>query len=312
MPIRIPETLPGRTVLEQEKVPLILEGRAIRQDIRPLQIAILNLMPDKIKTETQLLRVLGTTPLQLEVTLLHAGTHTSKNTSSEHLSAFYGTHADVADRYFDALIVTGAPIAHMPYEDVAYWGELQTIMDWAKTHVYSSFFICWGAKAALYHYHKIPKHPLSAKHFGVFQHKVFNPYQSLIAGFEDHFGVPVSCHTEVRHEDVEKHKGLEILVESDQTGACLIHEPENRRVYMLHHLEYEAETLKNEYDRDVAAGLNPNLPQNYFPGNDPHATPRITWRAHRNLLFTNWINMVYQGTPYDLSTLKTVGTGWDT
>lgn len=304
MPIKIPDALPGRAILEEERVPIITENVALRQDIRPLQFAILNLMPDKIRTETQLLRVLGATPLQIEVTLLHAGTHTSKNTSQDHLTAFYQTHKDVSDRAFDALIVTGAPVEHLDFEQVNYWPELKKIFDWAETNVFSSFFICWGAQAALYHYHGVAKHALPAKYSGIFPHRVVRPFEPLIAGFDDGFNVPVSRNTQVRHENIENIKALEVLAESEQTGLGLVHEPSKRRVYMFNHLEYDAETIQREFERDAAAGLNPAIPFNYFPGDDPKQSPAITWRAHRNLLFSNWINLVYQGTPYNINDMK--------
>lgn len=303
MPIKIPDNLPGRVTLAQENVPLILEDRALRQDIRPLQILILNLMPDKIGTETQLLRGLGATPLQIEVTFLHPATYTSRHTSQDHLTAFYKTYEDIADKRYDALIVTGAPVEHMEFEEVTYWKELARIFDWARTHVYGSFFICWGAQAALHHYNGVPKYPLERKHSGVFLHRVVRPFHSLLMGFDDFFPVPVSRHTEVRYADVNKHKDLEILIEADETGICLINDEKNRRVFVFNHLEYDAETLKNEYMRDTAAGKNPELPTHYFPSDDPEQEPRITWRAHRHLLFSNWINIIYQGTPYDLSEL---------
>jgi homoserine O-succinyltransferase len=309
MPIRIPSGLPGRAILEKERVPLILEERAIRQDIRPLQIALLNLMPDKIKTETQILRVLGATPLQVEVTLLHMASHTSKNTSSEHLAAFYRTTDDIADRRFDALIVTGAPIEHLPYEEVTYWNDLRRIFDWADRNVYSQMYICWGAMAALYHYHGIPKHMMPAKKSGVYQQRVLDNFDPLVTGFDDFFGGPVSRLTEVRRADIEKHGGPKILVEAEDGDPAILHDEKSRRVYILNHLEYDAETLKNEYDRDVKAGANPNIPLNYYPGNDPAAEPKITWRAHRNILFNNWINIVYQGTPYDLAELDQLAAG---
>jgi homoserine O-succinyltransferase len=306
MPIKIPTDLPARAVLEKERVAVITEDVAIRQDIRPLQIALLNLMPEKIKTETQILRVLGATPLQIEMTLLRAATHESKNTPREHLTAFYQTFDEVRDRRFDALIVTGAPVEHLPYEQVNYWDELTRIFDWAKTNVWSSLFICWGAQAALHHYHGLPKYDVGAKRFGVYLHRVLNPYEPLTAGFDDYLFVPVSRHTEVRHEDVVKVPALDILVESEQSGICLIQEPASRRVYMFNHLEYDAETLMKEYVRDRDSGMNTALPFNYFPDNNPELTPRMTWRAHRNLLFGNWINMVYQGTPYDLNRIDPV------
>jgi len=303
MPIKIPSTLPARAILEAERIPLIEDARANRQDIRPLRIALLNLMPDKIKTETQLLRALGATPLQVEMTLLRIGSHQSKNTSQEHLLAYYQTLEDVKDQRFDALVVTGAPVEQLAYEDVTYWPELSAVFDWAKTHVFSSFFICWGAQAALYHYHGVPKHTVDAKRFGVFEHRILMPFHPLIAGFDDDFTVPVSRNTEIRHTDAAKVAGLSILAEADETGLCLAYEESSRRVYMFNHLEYDAETLGAEYFRDAQAGLNTALPCHYFPENDPSRTPHITWRAHRTLLFSNWINMVYQGTPYDLAEL---------
>jgi len=306
MPIKIPNDLPARAVLDHERVPVITEDMALRQDIRPLQIALLNLMPEKIKTETQLLRVLGATPLQIEMTLLRAGSHESKNTPQEHLTAFYKTWEDVRDRRFDALIVTGAPVEHLPFEQVTYWDELSAILDWTRTNVFSSLFICWGAQAALHRFHGLPKYDVGTKRFGVFRHRVLKPFEPLTAGFDDFFFVPVSRYTEVRPADVAAVPSLEILVESDESGLCLIQETASRRLYMFNHLEYDAETLLSEYRRDRDAGLATAVPFNYFPGDDPDLTPRMTWRAHRNLLFGNWINMVYQGTPYDLDDLQPV------
>lgn len=303
MPIKIPDNLPAATTLEAERVPLIREGRAQRQDIRPMRVALLNLMPEKIKTETQLLRVLGATPLQIEMTLVRIGSHESKNTSKEHLLAFYKTWDDIKHEKFDALIVTGAPVEQLPFEQVTYWPELAQIFEWANTHVYSSFFICWGAQAALYHYHGVPKSDAPAKRFGIFNHRILMPFHPLIAGFDDVFPVPVSRHTEIRVEDAAKVSDLEILAEADETGLCLAYEPLKGRVYMFNHLEYDADTLSAEYFRDAKAGMNTALPHNYFPANDPGETPKITWRAHRTLLFSNWINMVYQGTPYNLDLL---------
>ena len=303
MPVKIPADLPGRLTLEAERVPVIPEDVALRQDVRPLRIVILNLMPDKIRTETQLLRLLGATPLQLEITLLHAGTHESKNTSQDHLTAFYQTHDEINDQKFDGLIVTGAPIEHLPYEDVTYWKELTRIFDWAERNVYSSFFICWGAQAAMFHYHGAPKYALAAKQSGVYPHKLLEPFEPLINGFDDVFGVPVSRNTEVRRPDIEKIPGLDILIESDMTGVCLVNEPAKRRAFMFNHLEYDAETLRREYVRDSAINPATPVPYGYFPHDDPALEPRMTWRAHRALLFSNWINMIYQGTPFDLSTL---------
>lgn len=304
MPIKIPATLPGRAVLEAENVPLILEDRAIRQDIRPLRIAILNLMPDKIGTEVQLLRALGLSPLQIEITFLYAATHESKNTSRAHLDAFYRSHADVRDQKFDGMIVTGAPVGQMAYEEVTYWPELTGIFEWARSHVYSTMFICWGAMAGLYYYRSISKHILPRKKSGIYRHHVTNLGAPLVAGFDDTFDVPVSRHTEIKKEDITAQADLEILAENDDTGVFLVQEPNARRVYILNHLEYDAETIRKEYTRDLAAGLSPDLPHNYFPGDDVNAPPPMTWRAHRTLLFANWINRVYQDTPYDISQIS--------
>jgi homoserine O-succinyltransferase len=306
MPIKIPADLPARKVLDRERVPIITEDAARRQDIRPLRVAILNLMPNKIETETHLLRAMGATPLQIEVTLLRIGTHESKNTPLEHLTAFYQTHEEVAAEKFDAMIVTGAPVEMLPFEEVKYWDELKRIFDWAKTNVYSTLFICWGAQAALFHYHGIPKHVWPIKKQGIHLHKVIRPLETLTRGFDDEFGVPVARQSETLREDVLKIPELEILVESDKMGLCLLQDATRRRVFMFNHLEYEADTIQKEYMRDVSSGMDIGVPHNYFPDDDPSKVPRITWRAHRNLLFSNWINMVYQGTPYDLEQLEPV------
>lgn len=301
MPIKIPNNLPARKILEEERVPIIGESDAVRQDIRPLRIALLNLMPDKIRTETQLLRVLGATPLQIEVMLLRTSSYTGRNTPIEHLLAFYETWDKVADQYFDALIVTGAPVERMEFEDVTYWSELTDLFQWAEARVHSCFFICWGAQAALFHQHGIPKYDLGKKVFGVYCQRVVSRFSPLVTGFDDEFLMPVSRYTEVHLEDIEKVPDLEVLVVSDRSGVCMLEDRAKRRVYVFNHLEYEAETLKQEYFRDLESGLDIHLPENYFPGDDPDQSPRVTWRAHRNLLFGNWINDIYQSTPYDLS-----------
>jgi len=301
MPIKIPDNLPGRVVLEQEHVPLILEHHALRQDIRPLQIAILNLMPDKVTTETQLLRALGLSPLQIEITLLHMSSHQSKNTSSDHLAAFYKTLADVKDKKFDALIVTGAPVEHLDYEAVGYWPELKEIFEWARTHVYSSLFICWGAMAGLYHYNNIKKTLLPKKVSGIYRHEIVLPFTPIVAGFDDVFDVPVSRLTGLDEEKIARHPDLDIIAVSSLSGAFIINDKKERRVYVLNHLEYDAGTILKEYQRDLAAGLDPDIPHNYFPQNNPDESPAITWRAHRALFFTNWVNSVYQGAPYDFT-----------
>lgn len=303
MPIKIPDTLPAAATLEAERVSLIREGRAARQDIRPMRVALLNLMPTKIKTETQILRALGNTPLQVEMTLIRPESHESKNTSLEHLLAFYKTFNEVEHERFDALIVTGAPVGQYAFEEVTYWPELVRILDWAKTNVFSCFFLCWGGQAALYHYHGVPRTRSPIKHFGIYEHRILTPFHPLIAGFNDVFPVPVSRFTELPLEKAQTVPTLDILATSDEVGVCLAYDETHRRVYMLNHLEYDADTLASEYFRDEEAGAGTAVPHNYFPDNDPSKTPPITWRAHRTLLFTNWINMVYQGTPYNLDQL---------
>lgn len=303
MPIKIPNDLPAHKILESERVSLISEDRAARQDIRPMRVALLNLMPTKVKTETQLLRALGATPLQVEMTLIRPASHESKNTPIEHLLAFYKTWDEVKDERFDALIVTGAPVGHLQFEDVGYWRELTQIFDWAKTNVFSSFFICWGAQAALYHYHAVQRTKSDTKHFGIFNHQILKPFHPLIAGFDDTFPVPVSRYTEMPLAKAAAIAGMDVLASSDETGVCLAYDEDNRRVYMFNHLEYDADTLASEYFRDEEAGLSTAKPHNYFPGDDPTRPPPITWRAHRTLLFSNWLNLVYQGTPYDLNDL---------
>ncbi|MCI0519441.1 MAG: homoserine O-succinyltransferase [Chloroflexi bacterium] len=302
MSIIIPNQLPAREILTQENVFVMNEQRAIHQDIRPLQIAILNLMPTKIVTETQLLRLLGNTPLQVEVTLVRTNSYQSKNTPEEHLLAFYQTFDEIRQRKFDALIITGAPVEHMPFEEVEYWQELQAIMDWGFHNVFALFYICWAAQAALYHQFGVPKYPLPAKQFGVFPHRVVEKHVKLLRGFDDVFYAPHSRHTEIRREDIEKIPELKVLIESPQAGVFLIASRDGRQVFVTGHAEYDPLTLKAEYDRDVAAGLPISIPLNYFPQDDPAQPPIVRWRGHAHLLFANWINYtVYQETPYDLS-----------
>ena len=280
------------------------EDRAYHQDIRPLKILILNLMPTKIVTETQLLRLLGNSPLQVEFDFIYTASYEPKNTSSEHLVKFYETFQDVKNRRYDGMIITGAPVEQLPFEEVAYWPELCGIFEWAKRHVYSLMMICWGAQAGLYHYYGIPKYALPQKMFGVFEHKVNMKEKILFRGFDDIFYVPHSRHTEVRREDIEKEPLLSILSESDQAGVFAVRDKTNRRLFLTGHAEYDPLTLKGEYDRDVAAGLPINVPDNYYPGNDPSQMPVVRWRSAANLLFSNWLNYhVYQETPYDLSSL---------
>jgi len=301
MPIRIPNDLPARKILEREGVSLMTEATAARQDIRPLKIGLLNLMPEKIKTETQFARLIGATPLQVDLRLVRVGSHTPKNTSQEHMIAFYEAWGDIAHEKFDGFIVTGAPIEHLPFEGVTYWKELQRIFDWTQTHVHSSFHICWGAQAALHHFHGVPKHALPQKAFGVYRHKNLNAASPYLRGFSDDFSMPVSRWTEVRRAELPKAGRLEVLMESEEVGLCLINDPDHRSLYMFNHIEYDTMTLADEYNRDVAAKKAINMPANYFPGNDANRPPENRWRSHAHLLFGNWINEVYQTTPYDLA-----------
>ncbi|MGN6143686.1 MAG: homoserine O-acetyltransferase MetA [Mesorhizobium sp.] len=306
MPIKIPDQLPAREVLAREGVSIMDEKTARRQDIRPLQIGLLNLMPNKIRTETQFARLMGATPLQVELTLVRVGNHKAKNTSEEHLIAFYQTWEEVRHRKFDGFIVTGAPIELLAFEEVNYWNELKRILDWTATNVHSSFFICWGAMAAAWHFHDVPKYTLDKKAFGVFRHRNNAPASPYLAGFSDDFAIPVSRWTEVRSADIKPDTRLELLMESDRTGPCLLSEKAGNRLYMFNHIEYDSTSLKEEYDRDVAAGTAIEVPHEYYPGNDPSKPPLNRWRSHAHLLFGNWINQVYQTTPYDI---EDVGQG---
>ncbi|PZE20359.1 homoserine O-acetyltransferase MetA [Paenibacillus xerothermodurans] len=301
MPIKIPDHLPAREILQNENIFVMDETVAFHQDIRPLRIAILNLMPTKETTETQILRVIGNTPLQLEFVLLHPGTHTSKNTSAEHLNQFYKTFADVRDQRFDGLIITGAPVEQLEFEEVNYWNELTQILDWSRTNVTSTFHICWAAQAGLYHHFGIPKYQLDEKVFGVFPHLITKQNVKLLRGFDETFTVPQSRHTEVRKEDIEKVQELEILSDSPESGVYIVATKDGRQIFVTGHSEYDACTLKAEYDRDVQKGLDVPVPKNYYPNDDPTKQPLVSWRAHANLLFSNWLNYyVYQETPYDL------------
>ncbi len=300
MPVKIPTTLPARAILERENIFIMDEDRATRQDIRPLRVAILNLMPTKVATETQLLRLLSNSALQVEVTLLHTATYESKNTDADHLLTHYVTFDDVRNDKFDGLIVTGAPIEQMPFEEVDYWNELTQIMDWAETNVESNFYICWGAQAALYHKYGIPKYDIPKKMFGVYEHRILSHTENLLRGFDDIFLAPHSRHTEIRRADVEKVSELQILAESDEAGIYILGAKDGRHLFITGHSEYDPLTLKAEYDRDVSKGLPINVPQNYYPHDDPTQTPNVRWRGHANLLYSNWLNYyVYQVTPFD-------------
>ncbi|MEL7229815.1 MAG: homoserine O-succinyltransferase [Pseudomonadota bacterium] len=299
MPIRIPNRLPARETLEAEGVMVMNETEANRQDIRPLQIGLLNLMPNKIRTETQMARLLGATPLQVEMTLVRMSQHKSRNTNEEHLISFYEKFEDIRERRFDGFIITGAPIETLDFEDVSYWDELQEVFEWSRTHVHSLFTVCWGAMAAAYHFHGIPKYVLDEKAFGVYRHRNLNPASPYLNGFSDDFQIPVSRWTEMRSTDVRQHEGLELLMESDVTGPCLIAEKEGKRLYIFNHIEYDSFSLKEEYDRDIANGTPINVPHNYYPADDPSLPPQNRWRSHAHLLFGNWINQMYQTTPFD-------------
>ena len=299
MPIRIPNDLPARHTLESEGVMVMTEASAARQDIRPLHLGLLNLMPNKIKTETQFARLIGATPLQVELTLIKITSHTPKNTSADHMLAFYEDWEDVKERKFDGFIVTGAPVELLDFEDVTYWDELSRIYDWTQTHVHSTMNICWGAQAALYHFHQVPKHALAKKAFGVYRHRNLKPSSPYLRGFSDDFSIPVSRWTENHRADLPGTGGLEVLVESDEAGLCLISDPERRSLHMFNHIEYDTNSLGDEYWRDTSAGKPIEMPANYFPKNDPKLPPENRWRSHAHLLFGNWINEVYQTTPFD-------------
>ncbi len=301
MPIKIPNGLPARETLESENIFVMPETRALTQNIRPLRIALLNLMPTKVVTETQLSRLLGNTPLQVELELVQVRSHKSKNTSQEHMLAFYKTFDEVENQFFDGMIITGAPVEQMPFEEVEYWDELCHIMEWSKTHVHSTFHICWGAQAALYYHFGIEKVPLAKKLFGVFPHKVVYKNPILLRGFDDIFWVPHSRHTTVRWEDVAAVPEIKILAGSEEAGLYAMITPGGRQVFITGHSEYDPETLKLEYLRDKNAGLPIDVPKNYFPDDDDTKPPMVRWRGHANLLYSNWLNyIVYQTTPYDV------------
>jgi len=300
MPIKIPDKLPARKILQREGVKLVTETEAARQDIRPMQIGLLNLMPDKIRTETQIARLLGSSPLQVELTLVRIGQHKSKNTSKEHLIDFYEKWENIKHRKFDGFIVTGAPIELLDFEDVTYWKILQEIFDWTKTNVHSPLFICWGAMAAAYHFHGVPKYTLENKAFGVFRHQNLNAASPYLAGFSDEFSIPVSRWTEVLAQDIAQVEGLELLMDSEDTGPCLLYEKQGNRLYVFNHIEYDSTSLSEEYWRDRKSGKAIEIPSEYFPFNNPKNEPLNRWRSHAHLLFGNWVNQVYQTTPFEI------------
>jgi len=305
MPIKIPNDLPAVKTLADENIFVMTETRAITQDIRPLKILLLNLMPKKIETETQFTRLLGNSPLQVELELIHTGTHKSKNVAEEHLLAFYKTFDEVKDNNYDGFIITGAPVEHLEFEDVEYWDELCEIMEWSKTHVHSTLHICWGAQAGLYYHYGIKKYPLDEKLFGVFHHKVDYKRSILFRGFDDDFLVPQSRHTTVLREDIESVPELRILASSDEAGVYAITSKKGKQIFITGHSEYDADTLKGEYLRDLSQGKPIKIPVNYFPLDNPKKPPLVRWRAHANLLFSNWLNyFVYQTTPYDIKSVS--------
>ena len=305
MPIKIPNDLPAVKILNDENIFVMTETRAITQDIRPLKILLLNLMPKKIETETQLSRLLGNSPLQVDFEFIHTKSHVSKNTSAEHLFTFYKTFDDVKDKTFDGMIITGAPVEQMPFEEVEYWEELCEIMEWTKTHVHSTFHICWGAQAGLYYHYGVNKYPLPEKLFGIFPHKADYKRSMLLRGFDDVFMVPQSRHTTIKTEDVAAVPELKILASNEKCGIYAIATEGGKQIFITGHSEYDADTLKNEYLRDLAAGLPIHVPENYFPDDNPENEPLVTWRSHANLLYSNWLNyFVYQTTPYDIEKIK--------
>ncbi len=307
MPIKIPNSLPAVETLRSENIFVMTEDRATSQDIRPLQILLVNLMPKKIQTETQFSRLLGNTPLQIELELIAPKSHTPTNTPIEHLHAFYQTFDDIRHRNFDGCIITGAPVEHLPFEGVDYWEELCEIMEWTKAHVHSTFHICWGAQAALYYHYGIPKRELPEKLFGVFPHQVEYKRSILFRGFDDVFFVPHSRHTTVAREDIEAVGGIRVLASSPEAGVYAAFTKRGRQIFVTGHSEYDADTLNQEYQRDVAANLPIHVPENYFPDDDPTKPPLVRWRGHANLLFCNWLNyFVYQTTPYDLGAIQSV------
>ncbi len=310
MPVIIPQTLPAKTTLEGENIFVMKERRALAQDIRALKIAILNLMPTKVATETQILRLLSNTALQIEVTLLHTSSHQSKNTSAEHLLAHYHTFEEIKDEKYDGLVVTGAPVELLEFEDVDYWEELGTFFDWSESNIFSTMHICWAAQAGLYHRYSIPKYEISKKVSGVFQHQVLRKHTMLLRGFDDQFFAPHSRYTEIRRKDIETISDLDILSESDEAGIYVVCSKDRRQVYVTGHSEYDPLTLKLEYQRDIGKGITIEPPRNYFPDDDPTRPPMVQWRGHAHLLFSNWLNYyVYQRTPFEIERIPLNGIG---
>ena len=305
MPIRVQNDLPAKKIMEEENIFMMDENRAMTQDIRPLEIAILNLMPLKEATEVQMLRSLSNTPLQVNMTFLTTSTYVGRNTAKSHLDQFYLTFDDIKDKKFDGLIITGAPVEQMPFEEVAYWDELCSIMEWSKTNVTSTLHICWGAQAGVYYHYGINKIALPKKMFGVFEHTVHNRKEPFVRGFDDIFYIPHSRHTTVDPEEIRNHPALKVLADSDEAGICIAMAKEGRQIFVFGHLEYDRMTLDMEYHRDLDKGLPIEIPKNYYPGDDPSKKPILSWRAHCNTMYSNWLNYyVYQATPYDVNKIQ--------
>lgn len=300
MPIKLPSDLPAFDILAREGVMVMGEAQAVRQDIRPMRIGLLNLMPKKIQTETQFARLIGAGPLQIELSLIRMTEHQTRNTAAAHMEAFYRPFQEVREEKFDGLIITGAPIEHLPFSEVTYWDELRQVMDWTQTNVHGTFGVCWGGMAMINHFHGVPKHLLDAKIFGCFRHANLEPTSAYLRGFSDDCVIPVSRWTEMRQADIDRVSGLTTLLASDAAGPALVSDPAHRALYIFNHFEYDDDTLKQEYDRDVEAGMPINVPGNYYPEDDPGKKPLNRWRSHAHLLYGNWINQIYQTTPYDL------------
>jgi homoserine O-succinyltransferase len=300
MPITLPRTLPAFDILSKEGVMVMAPDRAAHQDIRPLKIGLLNLMPKKIQTENQFARLIGATPLQIDLHLIRMSEHQARNTAADHMEEFYRPFQDLKDQKFDGLIITGAPIEHLPFEEVTYWDELSEVMDWTQTNVHSTFGVCWGGMAMIHHFHGIGKHMLDHKAFGCFRHRNLSPSSPYLRGFSDDFIIPVSRWTEMRQGEIDDANGLKTLLGSDEVGPCLVEDPAHRALYIFNHFEYDSGTLKEEYDRDVAEGAKINVPRNYYPDDDPGKTPLNRWRSHAHLLYTNWISEIYLTTPFDI------------
>jgi len=300
MPIKLPSALPAYDVLSHEGVMVLDDDTAARQDIRPLRIALLNLMPKKIQTENQFARLIGATPLQIELSLLRMSEHQTKNTAAAHMEEFYRPFSDVRDEKFDGLIITGAPIEHLPFEDVTYWRELTEVFEWTQTHVHSTFGVCWGGMAMINYFHRVKKHILDRKAFGCFRHDTVAPASPYLRGFSDECVIPVSRWTEMRQDEIDAAGGLTTLITSDAAGPALVEDQAHRALYIFNHFEYDSGTLKQEYDRDISNGTPINVPMNYYPNDDPTEQPQNRWRSHAHLLYGNWINQIYQSTPFEL------------